>query len=169
VENDFGAKGGTSTHMLVVEPVCHDSPQNYQTNFFITNLYNEQLLVPPFVIHFSNKAMIETRIGDFEEVVMLILGILPKGEAYAFRIAKEFSDQTGRNVSIGAIHSTLDRLDKKGFVTSELIQSSGTRGERQKRIFSVTALGKRILKESLDFKVGLWKQHPAFAGRFNFS
>ncbi|MGC3945100.1 MAG: PadR family transcriptional regulator [Chryseolinea sp.] len=113
--------------------------------------------------------MIETRIGDFEEVIMLILGILPKGETYAFRIAKEFTQQTGREVSIGAIHSTLDRLDKKGFVTSELINSNGNRGDRQKRIFTVTALGKRVLKEALDFKVGLWKQHPAFAAKFNFS
>jgi len=138
-------------------------------NFFLLICITKQPLFFNFVIHFSNKDMIETRIGDFEEVVMLILGILPKGEAYAFRIAKEFSAQTGREVSIGAIHSTLDRLDKKGFVTSELIHSAGKRGERQKRIFAVTALGKRILKESLDFKVGLWKQHPAFAGRFNFS
>jgi PadR family transcriptional regulator, regulatory protein PadR len=112
--------------------------------------------------------MIETRIGDFEEVIMLILGILPKGETYAFRIAKEFALQTGREVSIGAIHSTLDRLDKKGFVNSELIQSTGSRGDRQKRIFTVTALGKRILKESMEFKVTLWKQHPAFASKFNF-
>jgi len=113
--------------------------------------------------------MLETKIGDFEEVLLLILGILPEEETYAFRIAKEFTEQTGREVSIGAIHSTLDRLDKKGFVKSQLKNSEGSRGERQKRIFTVTALGKRVLKEAMDFKVGLWKQHPLFAARFNFS
>jgi DNA-binding PadR family transcriptional regulator len=112
--------------------------------------------------------MIETRIGDFEEVIMLIVGILPEAESYAFKIAAEFKKQTGRSVSIGAIHSTLDRLEQKGFVKSELRNATSERGDRRKRIFTITALGKRVLRESMDFKVGLWKQYPAFAGKFNF-
>ena len=113
--------------------------------------------------------MIETRIGDFEEVIMLMLGILSEQECYAFKIAAEFKNQTQRSVSIGAVHSTLDRLETKGFVKSEIRNASSERGERQKRIFTLTALGKRVLKESMDFKVSLWKQYPAFAGKFNFS
>jgi PadR family transcriptional regulator, regulatory protein PadR len=113
--------------------------------------------------------MIETRIGDFEEVIMLMLGILSEDECYAFKISAEFKNQTKRSVSIGAVHSTLDRLETKGFVKSELRNASSERGERQKRIFTLTALGKRVLKESMDFKVSLWKQYPAFAGKFNFS
>lgn len=112
--------------------------------------------------------MIETRIGDFEEVIMLIVGILSDDDAYAFRIAAEFKKQTDRSVSIGAVHSTLDRLEQKGFVKSELRNATSERGDRRKRIFTITALGKRILKESMDFKVALWKQYPAFAGKFNF-
>jgi PadR family transcriptional regulator PadR len=113
--------------------------------------------------------MIETKLGDFEEVLMLIIGILGENESYAFRIAKEFKDQTGRPVSIGAVHSTLDRLATKGFLKSELREGSSDRGARQKRIYSITALGKRIIKESMEFKVTLWKQYPAFSGKFNMS
>ena len=50
--------------------------------------------------------MKETKIGDFEETLLLIVGILGE-DAYAFRIAEEFEVQTKRQVSIGAVHSTL--------------------------------------------------------------
>ncbi len=113
--------------------------------------------------------MIETRLGDFEETTMLIVGILGEGEAYAFRISKAFEHRTGRAVSIGAIHSTLDRLETKGFVRSTLKNATSERGDRRKRIFSITALGKRVLKESMEFKVDLWKSYPAFAGKFGLT
>lgn len=112
--------------------------------------------------------MIETKLGDFEEVLMLLIGIL-ENQSYAFRIAQEFKDQTGRSISIGAVHSTLDRLETKGFLKSELREGSSDRGTRKKRIYSITALGKRVIKDSMEFKVALWKQYPAFSGKFNMS
>ena len=113
--------------------------------------------------------MLETRIGDFEEVMMLITGSLRKDESYAFRIAKAFESQTGRSVSLGAVHSTLDRLETKGFVRSELRVGTSDRGDRRKRIFTVTALGNRVLIDAMNFKVGLWKNYPAFVNKINFS
>lgn len=111
--------------------------------------------------------MIETRLGDFEEVMMLLVGILGDDHAYAFRIAEEFEAQTNRSVSIGAVHSTLDRLETKGFLRSQMGNATNERGGRRKRIFSITALGKRVLRESKDFKVALWNQYPAFSGKLN--
>jgi len=111
--------------------------------------------------------MIETRLGDFEEVVMLLVGILGEEDAYAFRIAEEFESQTGRATSIGAIHSTLDRLETKGFLKSAMSDATAKRGGRRKRIFTITALGKRVLKDAMDFKVTLWKQYPAMSGKFD--
>lgn len=113
--------------------------------------------------------MIETRLGDFEETVMLIVGILAEDEAYAFRISKAFEERTGRSISIGATHSTLDRLENKGFVRSSLKNSTSERGDRRKRIFVITALGKRVLRESMEFKVQLWKEYPAFAGKLGLT
>jgi PadR family transcriptional regulator PadR len=106
--------------------------------------------------------MKETRLGEFEEVLLLLVGILGE-EAYAFKMADEFESQTGRSVSIGAVHSTLDRLEGKGFLNSEMGNSTAERGGRRKRIFKITALGKKVLKDSRDFKVSLWSQYPAFA------
>jgi PadR family transcriptional regulator, regulatory protein PadR len=106
--------------------------------------------------------MKETRLGEFEEVILLLAGILGE-EAYAFKLADEFESQTGRAVSIGAVHSTLERLEGKGFLKSEMGKSTAERGGRRKRIFTLTAFGKKVLKESRDFKVSLWQQYPAFA------
>ena len=106
--------------------------------------------------------MKETRLGEFEEVILLLVGILGE-EAYAFNIAEEFESQTGRSVSIGAVHSTLTRLDDKGFLTSKMGKSTAERGGRRKRIYTITASGRRVLKTSKDFRVSLWSQFPEFA------
>jgi PadR family transcriptional regulator, regulatory protein PadR len=112
--------------------------------------------------------MKETRIGDLEEVLLLLVGILGE-EAYAYGIAAEFENQTGRAISIGATHSTLDRLETKGFLKSQMGESTAERGGRRKRIFTITALGKRVLKESRDFKVSLWQQYPGFTLDLQFT
>ena len=112
--------------------------------------------------------MKESKLGDFEETVLLIVGILDK-EAYAFKIAEEFETQTKRSVSIGAVHSTLNRIEEKGFLTSEMGEASAERGGRRKRIYTITASGQRALEISRELKLSLWNQFPAFAqGKLNF-
>lgn len=112
--------------------------------------------------------MKETKLGDFEETILLLVGIL-EAEAYAFKIAEEFESQTKRAVSIGAVHSTLNRLSEKGFLTSKMGEATAERGGRRKRIYSITAEGARALSDSRDFKLSLWNQYPAFAtGKLNF-
>lgn len=111
--------------------------------------------------------MIETKLGEFEEVILLFVGILGE-EAYSFRIAEEFETQTKRSVSIGAVHSTLSRLEDKGFLSSKMGKSTAERGGRRKRIYTITAYGRRALETSRDFRVSLWSQYPAFANKLNF-
>jgi len=106
--------------------------------------------------------MIETRLGEFEEVILLLVGILGV-EAYAFNIAEEFESQAGRPVSIGAVHSTLTRLEEKGFLTSQMGESTAERGGRRKRIYTITAYGRKTLSAARDFRIALWKQFPGFA------
>jgi PadR family transcriptional regulator len=113
--------------------------------------------------------MKETKLGDFEETLLLLVGIL-ESEAYAFKIAEEFESQTSRASSIGSIHSTLNRLSEKGFLTSEMGESTAARGGRRKRIYSITALGQKTLSASREFKMNLWEQFPAFADtKLNFN
>lgn len=106
--------------------------------------------------------MKETRLGEFEEVILLLVGILGE-EAYAFKIAAEFKDQTGRSASIGSVHSTLNRLSEKGFLTSAMGNATSERGGRRKRIYTITATGAQVLKDARDFKIALWNQHPVLS------
>ncbi len=112
--------------------------------------------------------MKETRLGDFEETILLLVGILDE-EAYAFKVAEKFEIQAERNVSIGAVHSTLSRLADKGFLTSEMGQPSAERGGRRKRIYTITAQGQKVLVASRNFKVSLWKQYPGLSLGLDFS
>ena len=107
--------------------------------------------------------MKETRLGDFEEVIMLLVGILGDEQAYALKISEEFKSQTGRSVSIGAVHSTLSRLEEKGFLNSAMGKATAERGGRRKRIYQITAYGQRILKQAQEFKINLWQQYPGLA------
>ncbi|MEO9869832.1 PadR family transcriptional regulator [Ekhidna sp.] len=112
--------------------------------------------------------MKESKLGDFEETILLLVGILGD-QAYAFKIAEEFETQTKRPVSIGAVHSTLSRIEEKGFLTSKMGESSAERGGRRKRIYTITATGQRALEISRELKMTLWNQFPAFAeGKLNF-
>ena len=106
--------------------------------------------------------MIETRLGEFEEVILLLAGILGE-EAYAFKIADEFESQTKRAVSIGAVHSSLTRLEEKGFLKSEMGKATAARGGRRKRIYTLTAYGKKTLAAARDFRQSLWQQYAGFA------
>ena len=113
--------------------------------------------------------MKESKLGDFEETILLIVGILDNA-AYAFKIAEEFENQTKRPVSIGAVHSTLNRIAEKGFLESEMKGATAERGGRRKRIYTITASGQRALEISRDLKLSLWDQYPAFAaGKLHFT
>ena len=78
--------------------------------------------------------------GEFEQIVLL--AILRVGEdAYGVTIRAEIELCTGRDPAPGALYTTLDRLEDKGFVTSRLGDPTPQRGGRAKRFFTVTAAG----------------------------
>jgi DNA-binding PadR family transcriptional regulator len=106
--------------------------------------------------------MNDSRLGEFEEVLLLLVGILGE-DAYAFKIENEYAIQTGRSSSIGAVHSTLNRLEKKGYLDSHMGDPSARRGGRRKRIYKITALGHRVLSDNRNLKLALWNQFPGLA------
>ncbi len=110
--------------------------------------------------------MKETRLGEFEEVILLLAGILEQ-DAYAFKIAEEFELQTGRSVSIGAVHSALSRLSDKGFLTSSMGEPSAKRGGRRRRIYQITGSGQLALRTARDLRVNLWNRYPGFSTKFS--
>ncbi len=100
-----------------------------------------------------------THLGEFEELVLLIVGVL-MDQAYGVTVAEEIEKQTGRKVSLSPVHSALYRLEKKGFVRSELSGSTQTRGGRRKRIYQITAAGKSALDQVRIMRNNLWDMIP---------
>ena len=101
------------------------------------------------------------QLGEFEEVVMLTVAILTD-DAYGFAIIEEMENRLNRKVSIGALQTVLRRLEKKGYLTSKLGESTKVRGGKRKRFFTLTQTGKNILKETKDQRLGLWNAVPEF-------
>ncbi len=84
------------------------------------------------------------QLGELEELVLMIVAIL-NGDAYGVKVMDEILAQIGRKVNISAVHTVLDRLEKKGFVSSYMGGSSAERGGRRKRLFKVTASGSKAI------------------------
>ncbi len=86
-------------------------------------------------------------LGEFEHIVLLALLRL-QDRAYGVTVRQEIEARTGREASIGAVYATLDRLEKKGYVTSHRGEPTPERGGRSKRFFRVTALGATAVTRS---------------------
>ena len=102
------------------------------------------------------------QLGEFEEIVMLTVGILYK-EAYGVAIIDEIEKRLGRSVSIGALQTVLRRLEHKGYLTSEFGEATNVRGGKRKRYFRLTSLGSRVLRETQDSRAELFKAIPRLA------
>jgi PadR family transcriptional regulator, regulatory protein PadR len=101
-------------------------------------------------------------LGEFEEVVILTVCILHK-EAYGVSIKKEIESRLSRNVSMGALHTALTRLEDKGYLTSSTGEATEERAGRPKRYFQITALGKKAMEYTKEKRDELWKAIPKMA------
>lgn len=104
------------------------------------------------------------QLGEFEEVVLLTVGVLYK-EAYGVSIKKDIESRLARNVSVGALQTALRRLEDKGYLTSYDGEATEERAGRPKRYFQITALGKKALEYTKSTRDELWKAIPKVALR----
>jgi len=86
-------------------------------------------------------------LGSLEHLVLLAL-IRLKSNAYGMTVRREIEERTGRNISIGAVYTTLERLQTKGYVSSLVGEPTAERGGRAKRLFRIEADGERALRAS---------------------
>jgi PadR family transcriptional regulator, regulatory protein PadR len=100
-----------------------------------------------------------TYLGEFEELVLLSVGIL-FDDAYGLAIVGELEAQTGRNVMISSVHKALVRLEEKGYLKSKMGGATETRGGRDKRLYHLTEAGKKVLADSRELRNNMWKQVP---------
>lgn len=97
-------------------------------------------------------AAIDIPLGTFEEQVMLAV-IRTTPEGYGMAVRRELEEVTGRDVAVGAVYATLDRLEAKRLVSSKRATIDGV----SRRIFVVTTNGARALAESRAMREQLWR------------
>jgi len=95
-------------------------------------------------------------IGEFEELVLLTVAVLGE-DAYGVPIKQEIENRATRTISLGALHSTIARLEEKGFLKSYLGGATHERGGRRKRYFQLTQGGKAALRDIKNLRDELWK------------
>lgn len=109
-----------------------------------------------------------TYLGELEELVLLTVGILYP-EAYGVAVMDEIEKQASRSLNISAVHSVLTRLEEKGLLKSKMSDPTEERGGRRKRIFVLTAAGKRALEEANELRTQLFNQIPKMALQFRLA
>jgi PadR family transcriptional regulator PadR len=88
-------------------------------------------------------------LGEFEQLVMLTVLRLDEA-AYTGAVRQELLERAGRDVSPGAVFTTLERLESRGLVASRYGDPTPERGGRRKRYYRLRAEGRRALARSLD-------------------
>lgn len=95
-------------------------------------------------------------LGEFEQIVLL--AILHLGDdAYGVAIVDAIEERTGRSVSRSSLYITFDRLEAKGFLSSELRTGDESRGGKLRRYVTVSDAGLAELQESREALLGMWQ------------
>jgi DNA-binding PadR family transcriptional regulator len=99
------------------------------------------------------------QLGDLELLVMLAL-IRLSDEAYGVTIGRELERQGRRAVALASVYAVLERMERRGWVRSELGEATPERGGRAKRHFRATASGIKEVKRARATLIGLWQGIP---------
>lgn len=103
--------------------------------------------------------MSEHSLGEFEELVLLMVAAYNR-EAYGVLILENLEEKLNKKVNISAVHVSLKRIEKKGFVESSFGGITSERGGRRKKYYAITALGKTVLDRQYELRTSIYKQIP---------
>jgi len=96
-------------------------------------------------------------LGAFEEMVLLAVA-RGEGEAYGMSVRRDVQARSGREITIGAVYSTLDRLQNKGLLGSDSRGGDPTREGQARRYFSLAPEGARALLEARERHDRVWHE-----------
>lgn len=100
------------------------------------------------------------KLGAFEELVLLAVGALGD-DAYGVTIKETLKAKTGKNPSIGALHSALYRLEEKGYVTTSEGGATNERGGRRKKFYQLTSHGIKALEAANELRMSFASNIPS--------
>jgi DNA-binding PadR family transcriptional regulator len=94
------------------------------------------------------------------ELSVLLAVVRLGDEAYGLGVRRDVSERLRRDYSVGAIYTTLQRLEVKGLVRSRTTDPLPVRGGRSRRQFRVTAAGARAVREAQRVASSMWQGTP---------
>lgn len=103
--------------------------------------------------------MKKTILGELEELVLLVVAASTE-QMYGVPVMEQLQLHSGRSFTIGAVHTTLYRLEEKGFLSSSVGGATTDRGGRRKRFFALTAAGATVLSGIRTMRENLWQAIP---------
>ena len=95
-------------------------------------------------------------LGDLEEIVLLAVARCAP-DAYGMRIRQEIKAETERQVAIGAVYASLERLEEKGYIKPARPPADGDRDPRARKFFTVTPAGARAAEDTAALRDRLWR------------
>ena len=94
--------------------------------------------------------------GEFEQLVLLAV-LHRDNDSYGMEVREEIERRTGREVSYGAVYTTLDRLEQKGYVAHRMGDATPVRGGRARKYFRVLPEGRAALRETQEALRTMWE------------
>ena len=95
-------------------------------------------------------------LGELEELALLVVVGLG-ADAYGVAVQRRLERDAKRRIALGAVYAALERLERKGFVTSEFGEATPERGGRRKRMFAASPAGIRALRDVRRTRDRLWQ------------
>lgn len=94
-------------------------------------------------------------LGTLELAALLAVARLG-GDAYGLSVRRDLAARTGRDYSVGAVYTTLQRLEDKGLLTSQRTDPLPVRGGRSRRRFTLTGAGGQALHDAERHAASIW-------------
>jgi len=118
--------------------------------------FDQRLPKRTHLIYNSELIMSDHYLGELEQIVLLAVLRLADN-AYGVPVRREIEKRAGRRVTVGALYSTLDRLEAKGYVSSWFADPTPERGGRSRRYFRVEPAGIESLARVKEMFERMWK------------
>ena len=95
-------------------------------------------------------------LGEFEQITLLAVARL-REDAYGVAIRREIEERSDRPVAMGSVYAALDRMERKGYVRSNVGEPTPERGGRAKRFYELNPAGFKALVDARDTLDRLWE------------
>ncbi len=99
------------------------------------------------------------------ELMVLMAVMRPTQDAYGVQISRDIAEKSGRAVALASVYAALERLERKGFVTSSLGEPTAERGGKARTYFKPTTAGIKEARDAHNTLLRLSRELPSLKGQ----